>query len=160
MRDAVKAQPPPFHPGEEIGVSDWLQITQAMIDAFGRVTQDPDPIHMDPDVAAAGPFGQTTAFGFLTISLLTALLRSAQGEAPGRADAPGGHGLNYGFDRVRLVSPVPCGARIRGRFKALRRREDDKGRLIGTYECVVEIEGAPRPALVAEWVTIWIPDGQ
>lgn len=160
MRDAVKTQPPPFNPGEEIGVSDWLPITQEMINTFGLVTQDPDPIHMDPEVAAAGPFGQTTAFGFLTMSMLTALLRSAQGEAPGRADAPGGHGLNYGFDRVRLVSPVPAGSRIRGRFTALRRREDDKGRLVGTYECVVEIEGHERPAMVAEWVTIWVPDGE
>lgn len=158
MRDAVKMQPPPFTPGDTLGVSAWITISQEMINAFGLLTQDPDPIHMDEAVAAAGPFGRTTAFGFLTLSMLTALLRSAQGEAPGRADVAGGHGLNYGFDRVRLVSPVPAGARIRGRFKALRRREDEKGRLVATYECVVEIEGQDRPAMVAEWVTIWVPD--
>jgi acyl dehydratase len=160
MHDAVKVQPPPFTPGEELGVSDWMTVTQEMINGFGVLTNDPDPIHMDAAVAAAGPFGRPTAFGFLTISLLTSLLRSAQGEAPGRADAPGGHGLNYGFDRLRLVAPVPAGSRIRGRFKALRRREDEKGRLLGTYECIVEIEDQDRPAMVAEWVTIWIPDAE
>lgn len=151
---------PRFVPGEEIGVSDWVEVTQDMINAFGAITQDPDPIHIDPQAAAEGPFGVTTAFGFLTLSLLTRLLRGAQGQQAGRPEEHGGHGLNYGFDRVRLVAPVPAGSRIRGRFTALRARNDDKGRLVGTYECLVEIEGRDRPALVAEWVTIWVPDEQ
>jgi len=154
----IASQIPHFVPGEEIGISDWVEVTQSMINIFGDVTQDPDPIHIDPEIANGGPFGEPTAFGFLTMSMLTRLLRGAKGEAAGRPEEHGGHGLNYGFDRVRLISPVPAGARIRGRFKALGARHDDRGRLVGTYECLVEIEGQDRPAMYAEWVTIWVPD--
>ncbi len=142
-------------PGQEVGCSDWILVDQAMIDGFGAVTLDPDPMHIDPDWAAAGPFGGTIAFGFLTISLLTPMMHSAMGTAPRKESA--GHYLNYGFDRLRLVAPVPVGSRIRGRFVKLRQGEDEKGRLLSTFEATVEIEGAERPALVAEWLSIWVP---
>lgn len=142
----------------ELGVSNWVVVDQAMIDGFGAVTLDPDPMHIDPEWAAAnGPFGGTIAFGFLTVSLLTHLLHSAMGTHPGREAAGQGHYLNYGFDRLRLVAPVKVGARIRGRFTKLRQQQDDQGRWLTTFGCVIEIEGADRPALVADWLSIWIP---
>lgn len=142
--------------GEEIGRSDWVVVDQAMIDGFARYTLDPDPMHIDPEWAAAnGPFGGSIAFGFLTMSLLTHLLHSAARTQPGTA--AGGHYLNYGFDRLRLVSPVPAGARVRGRFTKKRQEPDDMGRMRVVFDCAIEIENHDRPALVAEWLTVWVP---
>lgn len=147
-----------FQPGEEIGVSDWLLVTQEMVSQFGAVTRDPDPMHIDPDWAAVnGPYGGTIAFGFLTMSLLTHLLYQATRASSHRDPAKEGHYLNYGFDRLRLVAPVAVGARIRGRFTALDRRKNEKGRWLTKLGCVVEIEGGERPALVADWLSIWMP---
>lgn len=143
--------------GAEVGVSDWIVVDQEMINGFGKVTLDPDPMHVDPEWAATGPFGGAIAFGFLTVSLLTHMLHSAMGTHPSKENAALGHYLNYGFDRLRLVSPVPAGARIRGRFVKLRQAEDEKGRFRTTFDCVVEIEGADRPALIAQWLSIWVP---
>lgn len=141
----------------EIGVSDWVVVDQAMIDGFGAVTLDPDPMHIDPEWAVLnGPFGGTIAFGFLTISLLTHLIHAAMNTQPSRDAAGQGHYLNYGFDRLRLVAPVHVGARIRGRFTKLRQQQDNKGRWLTTFGCIVEIEGSDRPALVADWLSIWI----
>lgn len=145
-------------PGEEIGVSPWVLVDQDMITNFGDATRDPDPMHVDPDWARAnGPYGGTIAFGFLTISLLTHLLHSALGQEPGGDPAKQGHFLNYGMDYLRLVSPVPVDSRVRGRFKTLEKRVDDKGREIVKMGCEIEIEGGDRPALVAEWLAIWVP---
>lgn len=142
--------------GDEAGVSPWLVITQDMIDRFGEATLDRDPMHIDPDWANQNaPFGGAIAFGFLTISLLTHLLRQAMGADANHPER--GYYLNYGFDRLRLVSPVPAGARVRGRFKLARREEDERGRWLTTFDCTVEIEGGDRPALVAEWLSIWVP---
>lgn len=144
--------------GAEVGVSDWVVVDQPMIDAFAAATLDPDPMHVDPQWAAEnGPFGGTIAFGFLTMSLLTHMLHSAMGTAPLKEHAALGHYLNYGFDRMRLVAPVPAGARVRTRFVKLRQQEDDKGRTQTAFECTMEIEGAERPALVAEWLSVWVP---
>ena len=144
-------------PGGEVSVSDWILVDQKMIDGFGAVTLDPDPMHIVPAWAATGPFGGTIAFGFLTVSLLTRALHSAMGTEPGKDAATLGHYLNYGFDRLRLVTPVPVGARVRGHFWKLRQREDEKRRLLTTFGCRIEIEGVERPALVAEWLSIWVP---
>lgn len=147
-----------FIPGQEIGSSPWLTVDQDMISSFGATTRDPDPVHTDPEWAAAGsPYGKTIAFGFLTISLLTRLLYGALGVEPER-DAPAdGHVMNYGFDRLRLVSPVPVDARIRGVFKTKSSEVDAKGLQRVVIETTVEIEGDERPALVAEWVVIYVP---
>ena len=142
----------------EVGVSEWIVVDQAMIDAFAAATRDPDPMHINPQWAAAnGPYGGTIAFGFLTISLLTHLLHSATGTAPSDDAASQGHYLNYGFDRLRLVAPVPTGSRIRGRFVKQRQEQDEKGRWLTTFGCTIEIEGVERPALVADWLSIWVP---
>ncbi|MEI9995593.1 MAG: MaoC family dehydratase [Rhizomicrobium sp.] len=145
-------------PGEDLGASPWLTVTQAMIDQFGAATLDPDPMHIDPDWATKnGSFGGTIAFGFQTISLLTYFLHKVLETQPGRDPAVHGHYLNYGFDKVRLVSPVKVGARIRGHFRVGERRQDDHGRWINTMESTIEIENADRPALVGQWLSVWVP---
>jgi acyl dehydratase len=142
----------------EVGLSDWVVVDQSMVDGFAAATRDPDPMHIDPVWAAAnGPYGGTIAFGFLTIALLTHLLHLAVGTAPSRDATGEGHYLNYGFDRLRLVAPVPVGARIRGRFVKQAQHEDEKGRWLTTFGCTIEIEGSDRPALVADWLSIWVP---
>lgn len=138
-------------------VSDWVRITQEMIDEFGHCTLDPDPMHVDPEWSATGPFGTTIAFGFLTMSLLSRLLRSALESPHSRDLSVSGYFLNYGFERVRLVSPVKVNSRIRGRFKAIERKQDELGRLLSTFHCVIETEGEDRPAMVADWITLWVP---
>jgi acyl dehydratase len=144
--------------GVAIGPSAWVAITQAMIDRFGEVTLDPDPMHMDPQWARANsPFGQTIAYGFQTMSMLTHLLYSASGTV--RKDDPAQFGsfINYGMERVRLINPVPAGSRIRATFVPASTRTDDRGRQIVVFGCTVDIEGADRPALVGEWVSLWLP---
>jgi acyl dehydratase len=132
-------------------VSRWMLVDQARIDAFAKVTEDEQFIHVDPERAAATVFGGTVAHGFLTLSLLSAMAYSA---LPRIEDAA--HGVNYGFDRVRFVSPVPSGSRVRGRFtlRALTPRSAREWQ--STYEVSVEIEGAQKPALVATWLTMQV----
>jgi acyl dehydratase len=143
--------------GQEIGVSPWFTIDQARIDAFAQATDDPDPMHIDPAWSAANsPFGTTVAFGFLTISLLTHFSHQALGWLSSTAADDGGYGLNYGFDRLRLVEPVPVGSRIRARFKLLDWNEGRPGETKAKYGVTVEIEGKERPALVAEWLGLWV----
>src|SRR3569833_976367 len=99
---------------ESVLVSEWVVIDQNMISQFGALTLDPDPMHMDPEWAKAnGPYGGTISYGFLTMSLLSHLVHLVRGADVGPRT---GHYLNYGFDRLRLVSPVRVGSRIRGRF--------------------------------------------
>ena len=146
--------------GQEVGISPWIAVTQQMIDGFGVSTLDADPMHVDPEWARAeGPFGGTIAFGFLTMSLLTHLLHSALGTNPKRDVRATGYYLNYGFDRLRLVSPLRSGKRIRGRFAVLDRKRDERDRIVTTFDCRIDIEGEERPALVAHWLTIWVPPG-
>jgi acyl dehydratase len=145
-------------PGSDIGPSPWVTVTQDMIDRFGDVTLDPDPMHIDPSWARQnGPFGGTIAFGFLTVSLLTHLLQQAfQGDLS-RDPKHAGYYLNYGFNRLRLVTPVKTGSRVRGVFRVLDRTRDERQRLLTCFDCRIEIDGEPRPALVAHWLTIWVP---
>jgi len=141
----------------DVKISEWVQITQPMIDEFGHCTLDLDPMHVDPEWAAAGPFGTTISFGFLTMSLLSRLLHSALGVPHARDLSVSGYYLNYGFERLRLITPVRVNSRIRGRFQVIDRKVDEKQRVLTTYHCVIEIEGAERPAMVADWLGLWIP---
>jgi acyl dehydratase len=146
-----------FHEGRE-ALSPWLAVTQELIDSFGRATLDTDRLHDDPAWARQhGPFGTTIAFGFQTVSLLSHLANRAFGIGPEGVTNPHGYSLNYGFDRLRLVSPVRCGSRIRGRFRSLGERRDERGRTVTTLDATVEIEGEERPALIAHWLVIWVP---
>lgn len=150
-----------FVPGEDIGVSSWLTIDQVLISKFGEATLDADPMHVDPQWAASkGPFGHTVAFGFLTMSLLTNLLHDASHTTWAINPGAEGYYLNYGFDRMRLIAPVPVGARIRGHFKTLDRTVDEKDRHLVKIGVEIEIESQDRPALVGEWLTIWVPPGE
>lgn len=137
--------------GQEIGVSRWIEVDQARIDAFARITEDEQFIHVDPERAQATPFGGTIAHGFLTLSLASAMSYDAVAPLEGVV-----MGVNYGFDRLRFLAPVPAGSRVRGRFKLL--SAEDKGAQDGVtrwllkHELTVEIEGGDKPALIAEWL--------
>ena len=132
--------------GQEIGLSDWITVDQAMIDGFADVTRDHQFIHTDPEAAAEGPFGATVAHGFLTLSLLSTLAYEAV-PVPESATAS----INYGVDRIRFLSPVRSGARLRGRF-ILRGLERGDGVLTLSLTAIMECEGEERPALAAEWI--------
>ena len=134
--------------GTEIGVSDWITVTQPMVDTFARVTGDEFLLHVDRQRAAALPFKGTIAHGFLTLSLLAPMGYQV---CPYVEEAR--FPLNYGFNRLRFVAPVPVGSRVRGRF-VLRSAEvvSDSQRQLA-YDVTVEVEGGSRPALVAEWLT-------
>jgi acyl dehydratase len=132
--------------GEEVGVSPWLEITQERIDTFARAIDDFQWIHVDPARAEASPFGATIAHGFLTLSLLSHLAESTFAFSDRRM------GINYGLNRVRFTSPVPVGSRVRARF-TLQKFEPIEGNGVQvTWSVVVEIDGAAKPALVAEWL--------
>lgn len=130
--------------GHEVGVSEWLQITQEMIDRFAALTHDDQWIHVDPERARTeSQFGTTIAHGFLTLSLLSHLSHQAV-EVEGSFKMR----INYGLNRVRFVSPVPAGARIRAHLTP--HEVSDTGLI---WAVTVELEGSVKPALVAEWVT-------
>jgi acyl dehydratase len=134
--------------GTEIGCSGWRLIDQATIDAFAGTTADRYFLHVDPPRAAASPFSGTIAHGMLTLSLVPAMSYEV---CPSVAGAR--YPLNYGFNRVRFVSPVRVGSRLRGRFvlQGADAISADQRQL--TYAATVEIEGQDRPALVAQWLT-------
>lgn len=124
-------------------MSDWLTVTQEMIDRFADVTGDHQWIHVDVERARReSRFGNTIAHGFLTVSLLPQLSRDTM-------DVRGDFKMrvNYGFNRLRFVSPVPAGARIRARFTAQKVTENEV-----TWLVTVDVEGSGKPALVAEWL--------
>ncbi len=138
--------------GQEIGVSLWHAVDQAMIDRFADVTSDRQFIHVDPARAAAdAPFGGTIAHGFLTLSLLSAMGQQALPVIEGRR-----MGINYGFDRVRFLSPVRAGARVRGRFTLVAVKHRPPQEVALHYRVTVEIEGEAKPALSAEWLTLTV----
>ncbi len=139
--------------GKESATGDWMEIDQELINQFADVTKDHQFIHIDPERAKATPFGTTIAHGFLTLSLLTHLSASANPENPDPARFAGMvMGVNYGFEKVRFVSPVRVGSRIR--VHSLLSKVELKGNAIQqTRTMTVEVEGEERPALVADWLT-------
>ena len=135
--------------GQEIGVSRWFPMAQSRIDTFADCTEDWYFIHTDPAKAAAEtPWGGTIAHGFLTLSLLSAMAYDVVPSIDGAV-----RGVNYGFDRLRFVSPVPSGSNVRGRFTLAEANTDKPGEISLTYDVTVEIEGADRPAIAARWLT-------
>ncbi|WP_294053097.1 MaoC family dehydratase [Sphingomonas sp.] len=138
---------------ESIGterVSDWVEVTQAMIDQFAEATGDHQFIHVDPVRAAQTPFGGTIAHGFLTLSLMPML--AARTDAPAIAGAK--MGVNYGGNKVRFMQPVRSGKRVRGRFKLLKFAERKPGVWEQVQEYALEVEGEAKPALIAEWIAL------
>jgi acyl dehydratase len=137
--------------GDDFGTSSWIAVTQPMIDAFAETTRDTYFLHVDPVRAAATPFGTTIAHGMLTLSLLPALGYEVCPFVAG-ARFP----LNYGFHRVRFVSPVRVGSRVRGRFVLREAAQVSATQRQLRYDATVEIEGSDKPALVADWLTRFV----
>ena len=135
--------------GTEIGVSDWILIDQKAIDTFADVTGDHQFIHVDPAAAAQTPFGGTVAHGFLTLSLLSQMAAGVMLIPPTIKMA-----VNYGFEKVRFIAPVRSGKRVRGRFKTTSVTERRPGQWDQVIEYTLEIEGEPKPGLVAEWLVL------
>lgn len=132
-----------------VQVSDWVEVTQEMIDKFADATGDHQFIHVDPAAAAMTPFGGTIAHGFLTVSLATLLLAKVNGPQIAGLKM----GVNYGLNKVRFISPVRSGKRVRGHFRQLELIEKRPGQWQQTKELTVEIEGEEKPAMIAEWIT-------
>ena len=128
--------------GQEIGVGEWVQISQDRIDGFADATGDHQWIHVDEDKAKAGPFDTTIAHGFLTLSLIPAIAPSF--DVPGVRMA-----INYGLDRVRFITPVPVDSRVRAR-SVLREVSEVRGGVQLKTEVTIELEGSEKPACVAE----------
>ncbi|GAA0330202.1 MaoC family dehydratase [Sphingomonas oligophenolica] len=131
-------------------VSDWVEVTQEMIDKFADATGDHQFIHVNPEMAKMTPFGGTIAHGFLTLSLMP-LLASKVPDAPQIQGVK--MGVNYGGNKVRFLQPVRSGKRVRGRFKLLEFAEKRPGQWQQTNEFTVEIEGEEKPAMIAEWIS-------
>lgn len=132
--------------GRELGVSDWVTVDQPRIDAFAACTGDRQWIHVDVERAKReSPFGGTIAHGYLTLSLLAALAIEI-GLIPPDASA----GLNYGLDKVRFMTPVKAGARVRNRVTLLSAEKKEGGRIIIKTMNELQIEGEEKPALIAE----------
>jgi acyl dehydratase len=131
------------HAGSHLGFTEWRELTQERVDRFADVTEDHNYIHVDPERAAAGPFDGTVAHGYLTLSLLAPLvaeLLRVRGV---------GTAVNYGLDRLRFPAPVPVGCRFRAGVELLE-VADVPGGVHVKVLATVEVEGAPKPSLVAE----------
>ncbi|AWB93252.1 MaoC family dehydratase [Aeromicrobium chenweiae] len=133
--------------GEELGVSEWVAVTQDRIDMFADATGDRQWIHVDPERAATGPFGATVAHGYLTLSMLPFLGAQVFAFAGDVAR------VNYGLNKVRFVTPVTVGSKVRDRVELLTVEDIDKGQR-ATLQHTVEIKGGDKPACVAEVVTL------
>ncbi|RWU18934.1 dehydratase [Pseudomonas alkylphenolica] len=132
--------------GEVVGTSDWISIDQQRINTFAQATGDHQWIHVDPQRAASGPFGKPIAHGFLTLSLLPTFMTNAFELRDVKM------GVNYGMNKVRFVQPVPVDSRLRAHFKVQSWEPLEGNGAQVTYEMTVEIEGASKPACVAETI--------
>ena len=138
--------------GRELGVSEWVAVDQDRIDRFAACTGDRQWIHVDVERARReSPFGGPVAHGYLTLSLVAAMVMELGVIPPDAAT-----GLNYGLDKVRFIAPVKAGARVRTRAKLLAAEPQSGGRVLLRLECTLEIEGAAKPALVAELLCLLI----
>ncbi|HEY4226418.1 MAG TPA: MaoC family dehydratase [Pseudolysinimonas sp.] len=136
--------------GSDLVADGWLTIDQGRIDAFAGATGDFQWIHVDPERAAAGPFGATVAHGYLTLSLIPTLLEGLL-EVGGAAAT-----VNYGLDKVRFVQPVVVGSRVRARCEVTSVDESAQGYRVA-IRVTIEIEGSDRPALVADTLALFVP---
>ena len=136
--------------GQELGCSDWHEVTQAHIDQFAAATGDQQWIHTDPVRAAAGPFGATIAHGFLTVAMIPKFMWEVSEVITCSMV------VNYGLNKVRFPAPVPVGSRLRGRFVVGEVTETDRGVTV-VQQVTIEIEGGAKPACVAESVILYVP---
>ena len=134
--------------GQEIGVSSWHLIDQSRIDVYADVIEDHQFIHVDPERAKRETaLGTTVAHGFLTMSLMSIMSYEVMPVVEGMT-----HGFNYGFDKLRFISPVRAGSRVRGRFTLTEATLRKPNELLSRTNVSVEIEGEAKPALVADWL--------
>ena len=130
--------------GREVAISDWLTITQQQVNLFAEATGDHQWIHVDPEKAAAGPFGAPIAHGFLTLSLIPKFFESS-------FDIEGSRmGVNYGLNKVRFTAPVPVGSRLRARMTLLASEPIANDGVQMTWAVVIERQGFDKPVCVAE----------
>jgi len=134
----------------EVAVSDWIDVTQARIDRFAEATEDRQWIHVDSARAEQSPFKSTIAHGFLTLSLVSALGQTAM-RIDGLRMA-----INYGLNRVRFISPVPAGSRIRGRFTPIAVSPENESIQV-TWRVTIERETVGKPCCVADWIVRYYP---
>jgi acyl dehydratase len=148
---AVAAIAALYPPGHDFGASDWTVVSQELIDAFATLSGDRQFIHIDPERAAQTPFKGTVAHGLLSLALLGGMggMRLGLDNHPAIAMT-----VNYGFDRVRFLAPVPVGARVRGCFKLSGLEERPHGQCLARYEARLERQGATKPALIADWLIL------
>lgn len=130
--------------GQDIGVSDWITITQEQVNLFADATGDHQWIHIDVERAKAGPFGAPIAHGFLTLSLLPKLMANTIDVQEK------GMGVNYGLNKVRFTSPAPVGCRLRASMKLLKVEDIDRNGKQMTWGVTIEREGSDKPVCVAE----------
>jgi acyl dehydratase len=130
--------------GQEVAVSDWIEVTQERVNQFAQATGDHQWIHVDPERAKAGPFGAPIAHGFLTLSMLPVFFESSFKVTETRM------GVNYGLNKVRFTSPVPVGSRLRARMTLLEAKPIENSGMQMTWSVAVEREGAEKPVCVAE----------
>jgi acyl dehydratase len=135
--------------GAELGPTRWIEVTQDRIDAFAAATEDPNWLHVDPERAAAGPFGTTIAHGFLTLSLCVPMLYEL-------LPPSGATSVNYGVDRVRFPAAVPSGSRVRGRLRVVSVESTAAGER-AMIEATVECDGVGKPVCVAELLVLTVP---
>jgi acyl dehydratase len=133
--------------GTQMGTSSWYVLDQERINQFAAITEDQQFIHIDKERAAATPFGTTIAHGFLTLSLLPAMGRDVIPELDGHLMS-----VNYGFEKLRFLSPVPSGKRVRGHFTLTSLEERKLGEVTMLWDISIEIEGQEKPALYAQWL--------
>lgn len=137
--------------GKEIGVSDWIEISQSRIDMFAEATDDRQWIHIDVGRSRReSPYKTTIAHGYLTLSMLPRMMSEAFALVPRTT------GINYGLDKVRFIAPVPAGARIRGRVTLERVVRQKPDTIRAHFSTTVEIEGADKPACVAQAIAVYI----
>lgn len=135
--------------------SGWHLIDQPMIDAFAALTKDHQFIHTDPERAKDGPFGTTVAHGFLTLSLLSVMAEQALPPLAGLRLS-----INYGFDRLRFIAPVPAGSEVRADLQVQAVDTDKPGQVKVTWDVQVIIRGQDKPALVAQWIHLHLVDAE
>ena len=136
--------------GQNIGVSDWFEVSQDRINKFAEATGDFQFIHIDEEKAKLTPFGGTIAHGFLTLSLIPVLSAMTEGARVSNVKM----GVNYGGNKTRFISPVRAGKRVRAHVKLLDLVEKRPGQWQQTNEITIEIEGEDKPALICEWITM------
>lgn len=137
------------HVGEHLGYSDWRQVTQKEIDLFAEATGDHQWIHVDPERAAAGPYGRTIAHGYLTLSLVPLLVKQIY-QVTGLSMQ-----VNYGVDKLRFPAPVPVDSRIRAGAELIKIERNDRGGR-ATVRVTVEVEGSDRPACVVDTIAAMV----